>query len=172
VLKASDDISLSLPQQSLLFEDNDNLEQTYISPEETKIKNRYKKNEDKYKIIPNPELFKPKEDKPKAPPKFTIRPIDPHYFQKMKSHKKAATLPNKMQAFQELVRALAVIKKSVKKLSPIGKHISKKYKSLATKVRSNIMSNKGMNNNNFLLEENQTLIKTFLERNEFRILDN
>ncbi len=160
-MKASDDISLSLPQQSLLFEDKDNVEQTHISPEETKIKNRYKKYEDKYKIIPNPELFKPKEDKPKAPPKFTIRPIDPHYFQKLKSHKNPATLPNKMQAFQELVSALSAIKKSIKKLNPIGKHISKKYKILASKVRSDIMSNKGMNNNNFVLEENQTLIKTF-----------
>ena len=95
----------------------------------------------KYKKLPNPDLFKDQLNKPEEEtPKFQIRPVDPHYYKKSKKIK--PTLPNKMMQFQEMMRHLASVFRSIHRLSPVGRELSDKYKEMTTKLKFDIMSNK------------------------------
>lgn len=101
----------------------------------------------KYLKLPNKELFKDEISKPEEEKvKFGVKPVDPDYYHKTLKKNKP-TLPNKIMRFEEMMRHLAAVMKSIKKLNPIGKRLSEKYQGFVGKVKTDIMSkNKGKDN--------------------------
>ena len=101
----------------------------------------------KYHKIPNKDLFKDELNKPEEEKvKFGIKPVDPEYYRK-NFKKNTPTLPNKMMRFEEMMRHLSAVMKSIKKLNPIGKRLSEKYQGFVGKVKTDIMTkNKGKDN--------------------------
>lgn len=102
---------------------------------------KLKEHNEKYKRIPNRDLFRDELNKAKEEKnKFEIRPVDPDYYKKI-SAKNRPTLPNKMMRFEEMMRHLAAIMRSINNLNPMGKRLSEKYTGFVGKVKTNIMSN-------------------------------
>lgn len=99
----------------------------------------------KYNKLPNPDLFRDQLKKPEeVAPQFGFRPVDPNMYKNMKKVK--ATLPNKVMKFEEMMRHLAAVMRSINRLNPIGRSLSDKYKEFTTKLKFDIMANKSKGN--------------------------